>query len=373
MLMLFAMVCGCDFTIQTRADAGTATGGSSAFDAGATGGGSASGGGSSVVDSGSADAGHDAGAIDSGVIDGGPITPGDCTGGLSCEIFGATYFCVDVNSTWGAPANATVCSQNAPCASGFACFHENFGDPEGRCFSECEYDTSAFVAGGVSKRIDGEAVMQLGLPEGFQTADLLLAVIDADESAGPHTLTAPGGWAAVGGFPLHHVASSHTTMNPPASQNHGVWLFTKSATANESTTQTFTFSANASARAVVQAYRGVATSNPIHDKAAGGVFSYGNDPRATSSGGTSLAQARQVNIVATGRTTYATYSRLLNDSRLNERFNSGESPDGLTIVVQDSTVMNGFYKTAEITHFESPSNSMRDLLWVTATLVLTPR
>jgi hypothetical protein len=229
-----------------------------------------------------------------------------------------------------------------------------------------------FVAAGAARFVADTPALMLATPPGIQTDDFLLALITAEEQGGPRTLATPAGWALIGGFPVHNLASAHPPFIIPASENHGTWIFHKFAAASEPATTTFEFPTAAMARGVMVSYRGVDTSAPIHDKSA--LPLYGNgDTNGMGSGNTSLDRGRQVNLIATALTARPTYTVVVPSASVTERFNTGEQPSGQNLIVHDATISFGVFLGPSIANKQSPSGSSDAFLFSATTLVLKPQ
>lgn len=229
-----------------------------------------------------------------------------------------------------------------------------------------------FVAAGPAALLTAAASLTLSSPNGLSQDDLVLALVDAEEESGPRTLTAPTGWTLVGGFPIHNLANAHAPYVIPAIENHGTWLYYRFSASNEPATHSFVFASNTTARGVIVAYRGVKVSSPIHDKVAMAYYGSGST-NGFGSGSTTLATARQVNLISTATTTHGTYTVVLASPSIEERFNSGEQPTGLNLIVHDREISSGFYSGPSIANKQSPSGNSDGFLFTFATLVLTPR
>lgn len=225
------------------------------------------------------------------------------------------------------------------------------------------------MAAGISSRIEAGTTLTVGAPPAIQSDDLLLALIDADEAAGPPTLVGPSGWTLVPGFPLHNVASA-------TAPSHGTWIFHKVVADGDAPAAAFELASPTAAHGVIVAYRGVDTGAPIHDKSAYGFYGSG-DTNGYGSGNTTLLHGLQVNLVATGVTAHATYTLVKTSSDIHERFNSGESPNGLNLVIHDQPILSfgtfSIFTGVAIRNFKSPSASSDTFLFSGTSLVLKPR
>ena len=81
---------------------------------------------------------------------------------------------------------------------------------------------------------------------------------------------------------------------------------------------------------------------------------------------------------ATSPTTHPTYSLVKKDAYIAERFNSGEQPNGLNLIIQDEKILsyggsNSALIGPSILNRQSPSGSGDMFLFSGTTLVLTPR
>ena len=232
-----------------------------------------------------------------------------------------------------------------------------------------------FVAAGASSLLEDGTTLELSTPSAIQSDDLLLALIDADEGAGPRTLAAPAGWTLVPGFPLHNLSSAHPPYVIPPSQSHGTWIFYKVVPAANAATASFEFATTATACGVMVGYRGVDPSAPIHDKSAYGFYGDG-DTNGSGSGNTSLLHGRQVNLVATAPTAHPTYTVVKTGYGVRERFNSGEQPNGLNLVIHDESILPigsfSIFTGVSIKNMQSPSASGDAFLFSGTTLVLKP-
>ncbi len=230
----------------------------------------------------------------------------------------------------------------------------------------------SFVSAGPSSYINASTSLLPSVPSSVVKDDFLITLVDAEEESGPRTLTAPNGWTLIGGFPIHNLASAHSPYIIPAIQNQGTWIFHRFADSNEPTTHSFVFNSNTTARAVIIAYRGVNLVSPIQNKA--GFDYYGSGAtNGLGSGNTSLSVGRQVNLISTATTTRATYTVVLNSPSVLERFNSGEQPSGLNLIVHDTHIRNGIFTGPLIANRQSPSGSTDAFLFTFATLVLAPK
>jgi len=229
-----------------------------------------------------------------------------------------------------------------------------------------------FVGAGAATLITGATSLAVSTPGAIQANDFLLAMINAQEESGPRTLPAPAGWTLIGGFPVHNVASAYPPYVIPASQSHGTWIFHKFAVAGEPATTTFDFPTAATARGVIVSYRGVDTSAPIRDKSSLGFYGSGGT-NGLGSGNTSNQPGRQVNLIATALTDRATYTVVKSSPTITERFNTGEQPNGLNLVVHDGTTSFGIFTGPSIANKKSPSGSTDGFLFSATTLVLKPQ
>jgi hypothetical protein len=228
-----------------------------------------------------------------------------------------------------------------------------------------------FVAAGAATLIAGATSLSLATPAGGATGDFLIALVDAQEASGPTSLATPAGWTSVGGFPVHNKAAEYPPFIVPAGESHGTWIFYRFVGAAEPVATIFEFPAAVTARGVVVSYRGVSTSNPVHDKSGLG-FRGNGDTNGLGSGNTSLEQGLQVNLIATALTASATYTVVFT-GRANERFNTGEQPNGLNLIVHDSEFSWRVFSGPAISHRQSPSGLSASFLFSATTLVLTPR
>jgi hypothetical protein len=231
----------------------------------------------------------------------------------------------------------------------------------------------AFVAAGTANLITGATSLAVPTPAAIQANDFLIAMIDAQEESGARTLAVPAGWTLVGGFPVHNVSTAHPPYIIPASESHGTWIFHKFAAAGEPAATTFDFASAATARGVMVSYRGVDTTTPIQGKSALGFHGTGGT-NGLGSGNTPLQRGRQVNLIATALTSNATYTVVqTSGSSIVERFNSGEQPNGLNLIVHDSTTSFGIFTGPSIANRQSPSGSSDAFLFTATTLVLKPQ
>ena len=228
-----------------------------------------------------------------------------------------------------------------------------------------------FVAAGSSTVIAGSTSLSLPTPSGLLRDDFMLALVDAEEGAGPRVLSAPAGWTLIGGFPIHNLASDYPPYVIPATENHGTWIFQKFVGPSEPAATVFVFPSAATARGVVVSYRGVDKIAPIHDKSAIGFFGPG-DTNGLGSGNTTLTAGRVVNLIATALTSRATYTVVQTSMSVTERVNSGEQPNGLNVIVHDSKVVFRTYSGPWIANMQSPSGLSDDFLFSATTLVLKP-
>ena len=229
-----------------------------------------------------------------------------------------------------------------------------------------------FVAAGAATLVTGGTSLALATPAGVQAGDFLIAMVDAQEELGSATLPTPAGWSLVPGFPVHNLANAHPPYVIPASENHGTWILHKFADAAEPVTSAFDLSAAATARGVMVSYRGVDPVAPVHDKSALAFYGTGGT-NGLGSGNTSLQRGRQVNLIATAVTAHATYTVVQSSSSITERFNSGEQPTGLNLIVHDSTSSFGIFTGPSIANKQSPSGSPDGFLFSATTLVLKPQ
>ncbi len=230
----------------------------------------------------------------------------------------------------------------------------------------------SFVAAGGAALVTGGTSLAVATPAGIVADDFLIAMIDAQEEAGPITLPAPAGWTLIGGFPVHNLSTAHAPYVIPALENHGTWIFHKFAGAAEPATTAFDFPSAATARGVIVGYRGVDTAAPIHDKSALPFYGTGGT-NGLGSGNTTLKSARQVNLIATATTAHPTYTVVKSSASITERFNSGEQPTGLNLVVHDGTLTFNTYSGPSIANKQSPSGLSDGFLFSATTLVLKPQ
>lgn len=322
-----------------------------------------------------------------------------CPSPLRCQdVSGSRDFaCLDPATSSGIPANAAVCANTAPCMTGFTCYLTGMSSNAGVCLRDCGSGAGGgasgggntgggiggggggltpvapeFVSASTPVSIDGMTGLTLTAPQPGQPGDFLIAIINAAEESGPRTVTAPTGWAQVGGWPIHNVNSQHTPYIIPASQNHGMWLFSHRAAAGDPPDVPFAFNTATIARGVVISYRGVSTTNPINDKAGYGLYGDGNT-NGFGSGNTTLNVARQVNIVVTALTSFASYTTVFASPGRTQRVNTGENPNGLNLIVHDDDIYPRLYTGPGVRHFRSPSATMMSLQYGIATLLLTPQ
>ncbi len=379
--LLIAVICACD--PQVKIGVGF-DGGSQAPDAGsisAAGGGEAAGGGAATgggTATGGGNSGTDAGLNGLG-----------CPNGLQCEdVSGKGDFgCMDPTTSGGIPQNAAVCANTAPCAAGFTCYLRSASSSVGACIRDCpnsetdggvnhepepELIPPPFVSASPPQLLTRGSTLALPFPEPRLTGDFLIALVDADEGDGPRTLSLPPGWALLSGWPIHNRSTDHSPYIIPALQNHGTWIFTHFAVANEPALVEFLFSSDTTARATIVAYRGVDSLKPVHDKVGYGLYGDG-DTNGYGSGNTTLDVGRQVSLFATAATPDVTYSITSQTSGVVERVNSGEQPYGLNVIIVDDEIYPRSFFPRHVRHFQAPSASSSSFMFSIASLVLTPR
>ncbi len=230
----------------------------------------------------------------------------------------------------------------------------------------------SFVATSAPVLLTGGTSLAVATPAGIQTDDFLVTFIDAEEGAGANTVSTPAGWTLLGGFPIHNLSTAHPPYVIPATQNHGTWLFHKFAGANEPASTSFTFQSASTTRGVMLAYRGVSKANPVHDKSALGFYGTGGT-NGLGSGNTTLTSGRQVNLIAAATTAHPTYTVVQTSPGRVERVNTNEQPNGLNLVVYDSTIFAKIFTGPSIANKQSPSGSADGFLFSATTLVLTPQ
>lgn len=229
-----------------------------------------------------------------------------------------------------------------------------------------------FVSASTPVAIDAATTLTVGAPPQTQPGDFLIAIIGAAEESGARTVPAPAGWTLLGGWPIHNLTSQHTPYIIPTSENHGLWLFTHRVAAGDAPDVSFTFNTATIARGVIVAYRGVSLTNPVNDKVGFGLYGDGNT-NGFGSGNTTLNVARQVNIVGTALTTFASYSTTFASPGRVERVNTGEHPNGLNLIVHDDDIYPRLYTAPGVRHFRSPSGTTMSMQYIIATLLLTPQ
>jgi hypothetical protein len=228
-----------------------------------------------------------------------------------------------------------------------------------------------FVAA-TGSSVDGATTLSLAPPTGSQQGDLLVALLDAQETSAAHALTMPTGWTLLPGFPLHNQAGQHTPYLIPATENHGTWIAWRRATVSEPATYDFAFDSAATARGVVVAYRGVDPVTPIQNVSGDGYYGTGGT-NGLGMGFTNLVHATQVTLVATAVTDHTTYTVLQTDPFNTERYNTGMQNDGLNLVVYDAAIQPSYYAAPEIANKQAPSGSSDGFMFSATSILLTPQ
>jgi hypothetical protein len=230
----------------------------------------------------------------------------------------------------------------------------------------------SFVAASDTVELTSATTLSLALPAGVAAADLLLAFVDAEEGDGSRSLSAPAGWTALGGYPIHNLASAHAPYLIPASESHGTWIYWRVIGASEPPSYAFAFASASHARGVLLAYRGADPVTPIHDKSGMGYYGTGGT-NGFGSGNTTVSLGLEVQLVATSRTDHPTYTIVGSGPLLSQRVNSGEQPNGLNLVVYDEPVLFGFYDGPQIANKQSPSGISDGFCFSATSLVLQPK
>ncbi len=225
----------------------------------------------------------------------------------------------------------------------------------------------SFVAADSPVRVNTGTAVALATPAGIQANDFLIAFVDVQETSANNSVTAPNGWTLLGGYPIHNGA--HSPYIIPATENQGTWVYYKFAGASEPSPATFMLGTTGETRAAMIAYRGVKLAAPIHDKAGFGY--YGEDASQNfTAGNTTLATGLEVDIVDTAQTDRATFTVTPNEPWLSERLNTGESADGLNLIVQDQPISFNVYLGPSIQNMQSPANITDEFDFTATTLVL---
>jgi hypothetical protein len=231
-----------------------------------------------------------------------------------------------------------------------------------------------FVAAG-SAAFSTNGVIDLTVPGGTQSDDLMLALVNAQETGGPNSLVTPAGWTPLVGFPIHNVVTSYAPYIIPTIENHGTWIFRRTASATEPSSLPIQLASATPVRGLVVVYRGADVAAPIHDKNGAGYFGQG-DSNGLGMGNTTLTKGTEVSFVTTAFTVGASYSVVAvgGPARRSERVNTGEQPNGLNLIVHDSELSSfGIFTGHKITNRVSPSGSVGQYLFSATTLVLKPR
>ncbi|MBK7861399.1 MAG: hypothetical protein IPJ65_22850 [Archangiaceae bacterium] len=372
-----AFFAACEVPVKIGSPFFSATGGGSAA------GGSAAGG----AEAGGGEAGGTAGGTAGGAAGGAPTAGGSggsggsggCPAPLVCEGYtGTAYFsCIDPNRPDGVPANAPVCTDAMKCAVGWACWVESETATTGVCLQGCSggpvRGIPQWVGAGAEVLISDAGSLSLSGPSSALPSDFYLAVIDADEMAGPLTATAPPGWSLLVGWPIHNLRADHPQVGD-AGYDHGLWVYSAWAGDAGTVAADFGFNRPATARGVLFAYRDVNLTKPVNDKEGFGLYGDGH-ATGEGSGNTTLRTARQVMIVVTSPTPFAHRIRFPTSSYggKTERINSGEVPGGLALLVYDTPIYPNLYDTTSVSFIKAPSNSTTPLMYGLTTILLKPR
>lgn len=391
-LRVFALFAACAAACEYRLEL---TPGPSAAGGGAGGGAAIAGGGGATEEDAGVDAGGGGGAAGGGLAGGGSAGGGStgggtgstlCPDGLTCgDVTGkGDLECLDNGAPYGFPRGARGCDSASPCPTDFTCYVTDMGAETGACLQRCGSMPPGGAGGGSPAVLapffrgasplatsDGGTTLTVASASTATEVIFQLAVVVADEGTGQRTLTAPAGWTAVLGWPIHNVSSMHTKPPvPPATQNHGLWLFHRFADAT-STSADFVFDAPTRARAVVLAYEGVHPTMPIAAKIGGTAF--GNGITNAGSGNSQQKGGRVVTVIGTG--TLGTVTSLLMPDPPYHRTlaSTEEQPTGLHLGVSQSHVSRGVYLNGNHRFREFPSNRDLELMFTVSSLVLRPK
>ena len=287
--------------------------------------------------------------------------------------------CMDLTRADSVPVGSASCAQRTDCDPGSLCYPRADG---GVCLRQCVPTQGAGGGGGngggggttppvlspwvgTTGIIDAlqQPLLTLPFPPN-QAGDFLIAVLNVDEGAGQRTFATPASWTLLTGWPIHNISARYPTYNVPASQNQGTWVFTHFVVQGELEKVSFVADLPTTARGAIVAYRGVEPMRPIHDDLHYPLFGASSN---FGSGSTTLLDGREVHFVTTAPTTEPTRTA----SPTGARVNSGLQPEGLNLVIYDSTVYPNHVQSTGVENFDAIGAPI-PVMFTIGALVLTP-
>ncbi len=227
----------------------------------------------------------------------------------------------------------------------------------------------SFVAASGPSKVTNTAAFSVATPVDAIAGDFLLAIVAARDEAGTLQLATPPGWNLLVGYPMRNRNDAHNPYIIPAEENIASWVMWRWNDAATPSSHPLVFSAQATlANASVVAYSDVDPITPIDVHVAYPLFGDGNT-NGFGSGNTNRTGGTEVALIATAFTSWGQRTDVT--TSVEQRVNSGETADGLNIVVHD-TLLSSFkiHYGPSVRHKRLPANSTTSLLWNASMVVL---